>query len=339
MLTLERISAATAATGTRQSAGVECCLALWSARAPEQEPLVRVARKLQGAMPAREQELMRALDDKLPEWPLLAANAFYGLDCDDLEGGLESLRAAPPRDVAAACLAPALPAARARVRPLVTKPEDTVCDLLRVITAFARAGFARHWADQRERLAPVAATLERRLSEDAGRGLLSASPRAVAHPERDSLSFLGSDDTLRVDCGALERLDVLPSFWLRRRIVATHSRGRLGLCIGIGSALQGEIDAERTTMLMATLGDRRRFEIFRLCLERGRTTTELASTLEITEGPVSRHLRELERGGLVVGRRDGRYVVYTAVVEVLQLLGRHLLVLPQQAGEQLSAAA
>lgn len=357
MLILDNISAVTATGRVRRSAGVECCLALWSARAPEHEPLLEVARRIELALPAWEQETLRMLDHTFAEWPLYAANAFYQLEVDDLHESLVFLREQPYRSVAAGFLgvAPRLateerdrtvdplgavlregripPSTLRRARALIAQPERIVSGVLRVIGAFAQAGFNDIFDKQHEPIASVAASLAERLARDAARAISGLSPRAVLRPEHDRVTFLGGPEDTVVSCDQLERFDVLPSFWLRRRVFLARAPGRAGLCVSLGTTLSSEIDQRRTANMLSALGDPRRFQILRLCLQRSRTTTELAAILGITKGPVSRHLKELERGGLVVAEPSGRFVMYTAVVEVLQLLGRQLLVLPQHVAD------
>jgi DNA-binding transcriptional ArsR family regulator len=353
MLMLDDISAVTAIAHVRWSAGIECCLALWAARAPEQEPLLKVARRVEAAMAPREREVLRWLDETFAEWPLYAANAFYGLEVDTLEESLLLLRNQPSRSIAAAFLG-VLPRSAAEpydghvdvlttalregrvpgaalrgARALIAQPEETVSRVLRVITAFARAGFRDIFEKQREPFAPLADSLAKRLARDAAMAITDLSPRAVLRPDDDRLTFLGGPEDQVVACGQLNRFDVIPTFWLRRRVILVEAHGRAGLCVSVGSALRGEMDQQRTVRMLTALGDPRRFEIFRLCLQRSRTTTELAAMLRITSAPVSRHLKELERAGLVVRQRRGRVVAYTAVIEVLQLLARELKGLPQ----------
>jgi DNA-binding transcriptional ArsR family regulator len=361
MLILDNISAVKASTQVRQPAGVECCLAIWAARAPEREPLKEVAGEIQARMHPKAREALRRLEAAFEEWPLFAVNAFYGLGVDGLEESLGILRAEPPREVAVAFLgrrsrlggggpeasrtreaadgdhrvdplADALRDERVRrASALIARPEETVELMLRVIEAFARAGFREIFEQQRERFAAVAAHLEPQLAGDVPKVICGLSPRAVLDPRQDRVTFVGGRLDRVVACEELERLDVIPTFWLRRRVVLAQAAGRAGLCISTGTPLPGEMNQQRTTSMLSALGEPRRFEIFLMCLERSRTTRELATALRITEGPVSRHLKELERGGLVVRQRTGRVVFYTAVVEVLSLLGRELLGLPQQA--------
>jgi DNA-binding transcriptional ArsR family regulator len=351
MLILENISAVMGTAQVRRPAGVECCLALWSARAPEREPLRKFARRIQTGMHPAMQEALRALDDAFPEWPLFAVNAFYGLGVDDLDVALELLRRQSSPSVAAAFLGVAPGpadeacrdpleavlrsnrvslAAQRQARALIADPTATTSLVLRVVESFARAGFQEIFEQQREHFMAMAVVLGEQLAGNALNTITALSPRAVLQRPQDRVSLLGGRIDKVVDCADLERFDVIPSFWLRRRVVLAQAPGRSGLCVSMRRPLQTAISREHTTMLLAALGEPRRFAIFLLCLERSRTTSELAAALSITEGPVSRHLKTLERGGLVVRQRSGRVVMYTAVVEVLQILGHELLGLPQR---------
>jgi DNA-binding transcriptional ArsR family regulator len=364
MLFLVDFSAVAGKAEIRLNAGMECCLALWAARAPEREPLSNVARQIEAAMPAPRREALRSLDNSLSEWPLRALNAFHRVGVEDFGEALARLRQEDPRrlaldfllafepgcDAAACARAPdplaaalasgRLPASATRdARSLLHRPAETVFDVLDVLHGFWRAGFGRRYAEQQRTLRALAQVLRSRLASDPRRALASISPRAVLDAGHDRLTFLGGHSTRVVSCADLERFEVVPSLWLRRRIVLTSAPGSVALSVGCGPAHRDELASEGVGKALAALADERRLEILRLCLEQPRTTSELAPMLGITEGPVSRHLKELERQGLVVGERFGRNVTYTAVVEVLHLLGQRLQRLPQDVGRNVRGPA
>lgn len=363
MLVLARCSAAAGIARVGALAGVECCLALWAARAPEREPLGGAAREIRAAMPGPAKETLRALDDRLPEWPLYAVNVFYRIGARHFGEALAQLAGESPRRVAAELVlgsvgcsanpdaehaddpivqlvdAGRLSAeAERKARPLLQHPEKTVFEIIDVLRAFWRAGFGQIWERQRHGLGAVARTLNQKIETDPAGALTAISPRAVFDVEQDRLTFVGSagvggTGTKIVDCARLERLDVVLSYWLRRRVVLAQAAGRVALCLGGRPAVDGDITPERLSAMLATLGGSRRFEIFCRCLERPRTTSELATLLGVTPAPISRHLKELESQGLVVGQRLGRRVEYTAAIEVLYLVGRQLQRLPQEIGK------
>jgi DNA-binding transcriptional ArsR family regulator len=74
----------------------------------------------------------------------------------------------------------------------------------------------------------------------------------------------------------------------------------------------------RADEVFAALADGSRRDILRSIATTGpHTTTELAADREITRQAVAKHLRVLDRAGLVHGRREGREVRYEADLEPL----------------------
>jgi DNA-binding transcriptional ArsR family regulator len=67
-----------------------------------------------------------------------------------------------------------------------------------------------------------------------------------------------------------------------------------------------------------------RLEIVRLIWERERTAGEIAAAFELTFGAISQHLRALEEGGIVEGRREWRHRYYRARKEALAPLAAYL---------------
>jgi DNA-binding transcriptional ArsR family regulator len=220
------------------------------------------------------------------------------------------------------------------VRPLLHRPGDKIDTVLDVVRAFWRAGFGEMSRAQRHARAHGRAIVEARLRHSFARGLTEISPRGVFDGKGDRLFFMGGQGTKVIRCQDLDVIEVMPSLWLRRRVVLGYAPSRLGISLTPMTISADTVPAEQMPAVLGTLGDPRRFEILRLCTARARTTTELAELLDITEGPVSRHLKGLERHGLVVGQRYGRHVTYAAVPEVMALVGRQLQRLPSNVAEE-----
>ena len=71
------------------------------------------------------------------------------------------------------------------------------------------------------------------------------------------------------------------------------------------------------------LGDGSRIRIFWLLCHREACVTDLAALVQMSSPAVSHHLRQLKAGGLIVHRREGKEVYYTAAdSEKAQLLHR-----------------
>lgn len=356
MLVFEGISTLQGKTRVREIAGMECCLAAWAARAPEPEPMAKVARRLESRLSPATQAAIRELDAKVAGWPLRALNAFYRMDVEDFGEALDLIEAEPPRRLALDLLlgsvsrADRLPpanggdplaaaidsgyissAAQRGMRMLLRQPERTVTKVVEVLRAFWESGFAEIWERERKALAQRSAPLESVLMDNLGAGLSNASPRGFYDAPENRLMFLGGQGTKIVRCSELKSLDVIPSLWLRRRVVLAYGPGRVAIGMGCGLSPSEEFAVNRIPKVLAVLGDSRRFEIVRLCLIRAHSTKELAAHLKITEGPVSRHLKELESHGLLVGQRYGREVTYATVPETMALLANQLTRLPLEA--------
>ena len=78
MLILEDFSA-TPTIRIRTLPGVECCLALWTAQAPEREPMAETARSIHAAMPASATRALQTLNRGLPRWPLATTTLMFRL--------------------------------------------------------------------------------------------------------------------------------------------------------------------------------------------------------------------------------------------------------------------
>jgi DNA-binding HxlR family transcriptional regulator len=350
LLALERISSVTHAVRVRRVPAIECALALWAARAPEREPLVKSARKMQARMSGPVQRRALELDRKLPGWPLRVANSFFRLDAGGFADALERIVEEDPRRLALdfvlasvarpdtvpvpwddeaslerALASPSLSeAARRSAQPMFREPYEIVGTVVDVMNAFWRAGFGDSWQAQSEARRRNCLLMETQLQTSTAQALANISARGVYDEEADRVVFLGGQATRVVRCDGLESLDVIPSLWMRRRIALSFAPRRAAINVASGRIVAERLPLEGIPQTLAVLGDARRFEIVRLCTARARSTTELAGILNITEGPVSRHLKTLERQGLVVGQRFGREVTYAAVPEVIALLGRQL---------------
>lgn len=71
--------------------------------------------------------------------------------------------------------------------------------------------------------------------------------------------------------------------------------------------------------VFAALGDRHRLGLLRVLGIRPASATALAADATVTRQAVVKHLRVLERVGLVAGRREGREVVYDVQREGLEV--------------------
>src|SRR4051794_18633678 len=89
MLVLHDLSAVAGKVRLRYSPAVECCLALWVARAPEHEPLAVNARQLEARVPSWVARDAAKLDRVQPDWPLEVLRAFYRLNVEGVEQAVD----------------------------------------------------------------------------------------------------------------------------------------------------------------------------------------------------------------------------------------------------------
>jgi len=63
------------------------------------------------------------------------------------------------------------------------------------------------------------------------------------------------------------------------------------------------------------LGDYTRLQIVKYLAKKPRSTRELASLIGITEGAISKHLKQLDEAGLISSSRESYYVFYHLLKE------------------------
>jgi DNA-binding transcriptional ArsR family regulator len=361
MLILEHFSAVPDMR-VRTLPGVECCLALWAASAPEHEPMAVISRSIQEAMPDSAAQTLRVLNRELPRWPLWMTGTMLRLGDLGLDSALRGLAAEPPRQVAGELLLSALERfardrcdigadsfsavvrsgclpgdASRRPELLILRPEKAVMMIRSVLKAFCQAGYARLWVEQQPEIRAVSALLESRVALDPMHTLASVSPRVFHDAEQDRMLLVGGQEIKVVSCEGIDAMDIMPSMWLRRSVVSARTPTTLGLSLDCGQGSTAEpVQTRRMTQMLRALGDEDRFKIVCLCLERPRTTTELAPMLQLTEAPVSRHLKKLEQAGLIFGQRSGSYVTYTTAIEACHVLGAGIQRLAEKVSRQVA---
>jgi len=75
---------------------------------------------------------------------------------------------------------------------------------------------------------------------------------------------------------------------------------------------------EELLRTLGALADDTRLRILKLIAERPRTTQELAPLVGLSRAGLSKSLHRLADAGLVAGRRDGYYVVYSLAEDRLR---------------------
>ncbi|MGI9953520.1 autorepressor SdpR family transcription factor [Moorellaceae bacterium AZ2] len=85
--------------------------------------------------------------------------------------------------------------------------------------------------------------------------------------------------------------------------------------------------------IFRALGDPTRREIMRLLGQRDMTAGEIADHFNLTKATISHHLAVLKEAGLVLGERQGQYIVYSLNATVFQHLLSWLLELARRERE------
>ncbi len=76
----------------------------------------------------------------------------------------------------------------------------------------------------------------------------------------------------------------------------------------------------RTARLCRALADENRLRIVELLSSGERCVCDLTSALDLGQSLLSHHLKTLKDAGLVIDRRDGRWVYYTLSCDALEEL-------------------
>ncbi len=328
-------------------------MALWAASAPEREPMAQIARRIVTKLPEAERRSLARLEKKVPGWPLDAANWFYRSGDVSFASALDDLaRELPVRrgfDLVVSSLIGCEDGEececsdtdpRYKLAAAVLKhPEELVSNITDVLDAFWRAGFGALWARQQSRLSSISDNLSHGFAQHPIPTLLALTPRAVFDPGDDRMTLLGGQRTRTVECSSLDGFDILPSLWVRRRVVLLFSSERAGICVSGIPVSREQVRGDELAGMLHSLAEPRRLAILRLCMREALCTQELAKRLGITEAPVSRHLRQLQRNGFVVGQRSGRQVTYSAVPETVALLGAGLRGLGRESSPDMAPVA
>ncbi len=80
------------------------------------------------------------------------------------------------------------------------------------------------------------------------------------------------------------------------------------------------MDTKTVLAALAALAQESRLAVFRLLIQAGPSglaASKIAEHLDIAPSSLSFHLKELTHAGLLVPKQDGRFVIYSANVEVM----------------------
>jgi DNA-binding transcriptional ArsR family regulator len=99
------------------------------------------------------------------------------------------------------------------------------------------------------------------------------------------------------------------------------------LTAGVHFHYSGNVEIEQVIDALAALAQRSRLAVFKLLVEAGPgglAAGAIGEKLELPPATLSFHLAHLARAGLVHGRQEGRFVIYSASFENMNALVGYL---------------
>jgi DNA-binding transcriptional ArsR family regulator len=252
----------------------------------------------------------RALDDQLAgidRHPAQTIREGFGLRCDGPYGGT--------REQALAWAAANEPRSAETIALLVDDPREFARQFAELVEAYWRAVFAEEWR-RVEPLLRDSVDEDRRLIAGSGVwSLLARLPRRCRiAPEKAELQLVcdvESAHEVRPDSA----LVLSPSTFIWPHAAANAdprwpSWITYPAVCAVREAVPDRPPAELVDVLRA-LGDETRLRVLKAIAASPRTTQELAPIVGMTTAGLSKSLLRLADAGLVEGRREGKFVVYS----------------------------
>lgn len=270
---------------------------------------------------------------------------------DSFDEGVERLKRQPPAAVAlefTVPLAPAEPrcddgwlddaglreavvrraAARGRetarlVGLLLDDPPAFVAQFIAFLTRYWDAAFAAEWQRVERVLAAAVVDAERQIASDGlYRFLPRLSPELLVDATAETVKIRRHHDH-DVDINDKTTLTLTPSAYVWPHVRVNCDPPWPPALVYPAPALargsRAQMPPEDLLRLLRALADPARLELLRLVAAAPRSTQELAPLVGMTEAGASRSLRVLAAAGLLVTRRQGRYLLYELVPERLEL--------------------
>jgi DNA-binding transcriptional ArsR family regulator len=207
-------------------------------------------------------------------------------------------------------------------------PVATTQRFLEFLCAYWEAGFALEWQRVERHLGVTVAESGNRLRTEGFYGLVARiSPFVRADAGRGEIVVTAAEAD-EVLLRPEDRLLLAPSAFVWPHVlVDTNTPGFVALVYPAPFVLAGakpRLPPCELMKVLRALADETRIQALSLIAQRPRSTQELARLIGITEGTLSRHLRQLMDAGLLTSRRDGYYVLYSLTPEKLGWLAQAL---------------
>jgi DNA-binding transcriptional ArsR family regulator len=208
-------------------------------------------------------------------------------------------------------------------------PRELVGRFVQLLTDYWDAAFAEEWELLEPRLAGTVADAGQRIAGDGVYAYLTGlSPQLLIDPGRHEIRRdLPHEHT--VEIGPAAQLVLVPSafVWPHVRLNCDAPWPATIVYPAPFSLAEGrsKLPSEEVLHVLRALADETRLRALKLIAAGDRSTQELAPLIGISQAGLSKHLRLLARAGLVRGRREGYYVLYSLESERIATLSEAVL--------------
>jgi DNA-binding transcriptional ArsR family regulator len=211
------------------------------------------------------------------------------------------------------------------VAELERDPRGVAERLLQLLRDYWTHAFSHEWADIQARLALARTEAELQVAAGGLRSLLSSTTRRARLADCGIAVTPTIPADLDVAVADDGRLPVILSLFSAPYVI-TRISPAAGLVLPAPAA-EGRVTAPSLELVQGlnAVADPTRLTLLRLVAARPRSTRELAQLLELSEAAVSKHMRRLADAELVLGQRNGYYVLYRLVPEKAAAASRALL--------------
>jgi DNA-binding transcriptional ArsR family regulator len=222
-------------------------------------------------------------------------------------------------------------------------PGELVRRFAALLQGYWEAAFEEAWAGLEPRLAETVGEAGRRIaSEGVYVYLTGLSPQLLIEPrKREIRRELPHEHTVEVTPDA--ELVLVPSafVWPHVRLNCDAPWPPTIVYPAPFSLAEGrsKLPNEEVVHVLRALADETRLRALKLIAAGARSTQELAPLVGISEAGLSKHLRLLARAGLVQGRREGYYVLYSLESERIATLSEAVLLFLRSAESAGAGAA
>jgi DNA-binding transcriptional ArsR family regulator len=198
-----------------------------------------------------------------------------------------------------------------------------------LIGAYWEAGFEQEWERLEPRLAETVADAGRRIAADGVYAYLTGlTAQLLIDPAGGEIRRdLPHEHTVELDHET--KLVLAPSafVWPHVRVNCDAPWPAAIVYPAPFSLAEGrsKLPSDEVLHVLRALADETRLRALKLIAAGERSTQELAPLIGISQAGLSKHLRLLARAGLVQGRRDGYYVLYSLDSERIATLSEAVL--------------